>query len=460
MNTHAPPRPVHELWSSEFAFIMAALGSAVGLGNIWRFPYLVGEHGGGAFVLLYLLFVAAIGLPALIATIMVGRRGQRSPIACFAFIAAEEGHSPRWAGLGWLLVLSAYLLLTFFSVVASWTFDYLSRSLTDGFAGIDAAASRTLFDTLKADPLRMALWHGVFMGITVYVVALGIRRGIERTVKWMMPALFGLLLVLLCYSLVAGDVTAALHFLFRPDFARLDAHAVLLCVGQVLLSLSVGGAGMVVYGAYMKPDSSIPRAAGVIAVVDTLVAVLAGLIIFPVVFAHGLEAAAGPGLIFVTLPVAFGQIPGGPVFAVMFFALLLLAAQTTAFSMFEPVVAWLAENRGMSRVRAALLAGVVAWAIGLVTVFSFSIWSAVRPLDFIARFSDLSIFRIMEYVVTSIAMPLGALLVSVFVGHVVLEKTRRNQFGDRHAACYASWRFSARWIVPLGLLAMFVFNLW
>lgn len=453
------PRPAHELWSSEFAFIMAALGSAVGLGNIWRFPYIVGENGGGAFVLLYLLFVAAIGLPALIATIMVGRRGQRSPIACFSFIAAEEGHSRRWAGLGWLLVLSAYLLLTFFSVVASWTFDYLSRSITVGFAGLDAAASNAMFDTLKADPLRMALWHGVFMGITVYVVGLGIRRGIECAVKWMMPALFVLLLALVCYSLIAGDAATALRFLFQPDFDRLDANAVLLCVGQALLSLSVGGAGMVVYGAYMNSSSSIPRSAVVITVVDTLVALLAGLIIFPVVFAHGLEPAAGPGLIFVTLPVAFGHIPGGAAFGVMFFVLLLLAAQTTAFSMFEPVVAWLAENSGIGRRRAALLAGVVAWAIGLVTVFSFSIWSWVRPLSFIERFSDLSIFRIMEFVVTGICMPLGALLVSVFVGHVILESTRRNQFGDLCAACYAPWRFSTRWIVPLGLLAMFVFNL-
>ncbi len=459
--THIMPssrQTVREHWSSETTFVLAALGSAVGLGNIWRFPYVAGENGGGAFVILYLLLVIGLGLPALIATIMIGRRGQSSPVHCFEVIAKAEKLSLRWTGLGWLLVLSAYFLLTFFSVVASWTFDYLIKSLSGEFNGLNAARSNMLFNELKADPLRLSLWHGLFMGITLFVVGKGIKGGIEKAIKLMMPALFFLLLILAVYSLSTGDAEAALQFLFQPDFSKLTPHAVLLAVGQAMLSLSVGGAGMLVYGAYLSQDASIPRTSIVIAGVDTLVALLTGLIIFPVVFAYGLEASAGPGLIFVTLPIAFGQMPGGLIFGVLFFVLLLLAAQTSAFSMFEPVVAWIEENKGISRKRAALITGVIAWIIGLATVFSFNIWSEVRPLRFIAKFQDMSIFRTLEYLVTAIGIPVGTFMVAIFVGWVISEKLRSDEYGNSHTHWYTLWRFLTRYIVPVAVLIIFFIN--
>ena len=449
----------HEHWSSEFGFILAALGSAVGLGNIWRFPYIVGENGGGAFVVVYLLSIICLGLPALIATIMIGRRGQQSPINCFDVIVVKEKLSKNWVYLGWLLVLSAYLLLTFFSVVASWTFDYLIKSIRGAFHCLDAASSSAMFNKLKSSPLRLALWHGLFMSLTLIVVARGIRHGIERAVKIMMPLLFFLLLLLVVYSLLAGDGAAAVNFLFKPDFSKINAHVILLAVGQAFISLSVGGAGMLVYGAYLGKNISIPRSSVVIATADTLVALTTGLIIFPIVFAYGLKVGAGPGLIFVTLPIAFGQMPGGVLFGVMFFILLLLASLSSAFSMFEPVVAWLEEHHNIPRKWAALMTGAIGWFIGLATVFSFNIWSDIRPLGFIPKFQDMSIFRTLEYVITSISVPMGTFLVAIFVGWIVTEKLRKEEYGDPDSVWYKIWSFLIRFIAPISILAIFIFNL-
>ena len=426
-------------WSSEWTFILAALGSAVGLGNIWRFPYVAGENGGGAFVLLYLLFVLGLGLPALIATIMVGRRGKLSPIRCFETVTRQEGLNSNWVYLGWLLVLSAFLLLTFFSVVASWTFDYLLKSATGTFSGLDADSATAMF-----------------MGFTLFVVGRGIRRGIERAIKIMMPGLFLLLLVLTAYALIVGDASRTLSFLFTPAVSRIDGSVMVLALGQALLTLSVGGAGMLVYGAYLDDSASIPRAAAVIALTDTLVALTAGLMIFPLVFAYGLTPGEGPGLIFVTLPIAFGQMPGGILFGLMFFVLLLLAALTSALSMFEPVVAWLEDSRGIPRKWGALLAGFVAWFIGLATVFLFNIWADVRPLGILSAFQDMTIFDSVEYVVTGIFLPIGALLVSAFAGWFIAEKTRTDEYGEG-GLFYQLWRILVRFIVPAGMTLVFVF---
>ena len=445
-----------EQWSSEWTFILAALGSAVGLGNIWRFPYVAGENGGGAFVLLYLLFVLGLGLPALIATIMIGRRGKLSPIRCFETVTRQEGLNSNWVYLGWLLVLSAFLLLTFFSVVASWTFDYLLKSATGSFSGLDADSATAMFSGLTSNALRLAIWHGLFMGFTLFVVGRGIRRGIERAIKIMMPGLFLLLLVLTAYALIVGDASRALSFLFTPDVSRIDGSVMVLALGQALLTLSVGGAGMLVYGAYLDDSASIPRAAAVIALTDTLVALTAGLMIFPLVFAYGLTPGEGPGLIFVTLPIAFGQMPGGILFGMMFFVLLLLAALTSALSMFEPVVAWLEDSRGIPRKWGALLAGFVAWFIGLATVFSFNIWADVRPLGILSAFQDMTIFDSVEYVVTGIFLPIGALLVSAFAGWFIAEKTRTNEYGEG-GLFYQLWRILVRFIVPAGMTLVFIF---
>lgn len=447
-----------ERFSSNWGFILAAMGSAVGFGNIWRFPVLAGENGGGAFVLLYLLFVFGIGLPALIATIHVGRSGRASPIRCFKIIAERNGLSRHWTGLGWLLVMSAFLLLSFFSVVASWTIDYIAMGLSGDLDGLDPKAAQELFVQLQADPMRMALWHGAFMGTTLLIVSRGIRRGIERAVRLLMPLLFILVLVLAIFAMATGDASAALSFLFTPDFSNITSDVVVLALGQALITLSVGGAGMVVYGAYMSDSASIPRSAVIIALVDTAVALLAGLMIFPIVFAFGLEAAAGPGLIFVTLPVALSAIPFGGYIAVLFLVLLFVAALTSALSMFEPVVAWLIERTGMSRPLAAVVAGLFGWTIGLAAVLSYNLWADIRPLSLFPALADLNIFRALGYVVASVSIPLGAFLVAIFVGWKL--DPGAELWGEQPAGWkLTAWRMIIRIAVPVALAGVVISNL-
>jgi len=450
---------VVEHWSSQFAFILAALGSAVGLGNLWRFPYLVGENGGGAFITLYLGFVVLIGIPALIAVIMLGRRGQSSPILCLYKVSKDQGVSSRWGGLGWLLVLSAYLLLTIFSVVVSWILDFLSFAITTGFNGLEQSSATAMFDGLKNDPFRMAIWHGVFMAMIMIIVGKGIRKGIEKAVKVMMPSLFIILIILAGYALYHGDATAALNFLFAPDFSKIDMNVIMLAIGQAILSLSVGGAGMLVYGAYIGGNVSIPKSSCIIAGMDTLVAILAGLMIFPIVFHYGLEPGQGPGLMFVTLPVAFAQMPGGDFFAILFFTLLLLAALSTGLSMFEPVVAWFKDQRGVSRPMGALIIGVATWLVGLFNVFSFNLLSDTRPLAFIQSLQDLTIFGAVEYLVANFAMPTGSLLVAIYVGWMISEKMRKEEFTDNtNPAYYKYWRTLIRYFVPFAIAGVFIAN--
>ncbi|MCP5381122.1 MAG: sodium-dependent transporter [Kordiimonadaceae bacterium] len=447
----------NEHWSSQFAFILAALGSAIGLGNLWRFPYLVGENGGGAFIIIYLAFILVISIPALIATIMVGRRGQCNPILCLEKVSKQEGLSPKWGALGWLLVLSAYFLLTVFSVVASWILDFLSFAITDGFDGINASNAGMLYDNIKANPVRMSMWHGVFMGLIMFIVGKGIRKGIEKAVKMIMPALFIIQFCLVIYSLINGNAAAAFDFLFTPDFSKINMSVILLAVGQALLTLSVGGAGMLVYGAYIGDNVSIPRSSLVIAGMDTVVALLAGLMIFPIVFQYGLVPDQGPGLMFVTLPVAFGQMPGGDFFAILFFTLLLLAALSTGLSMFEPVVAWFKDQRGVSRVAGALIVGIATWLVGLFNVFSFNIWSEIRPLAFISSLKDLTIFGSVEYLTANLAMPLGSILISIFGGWMITEKMRREEFtNNTNPKYYKYWHFIVRYLVPSAIAIVFI----
>lgn len=449
----------NEHWSSQFAFILAALGSAIGLGNLWRFPYLVGENGGGAFIIIYLSFILLIGIPALIATIMVGRRGQCNPILCIQKVSKEEGLSPKWGALGWLLVLSAYFLLTIFSVVASWIIDFLSFAITDGFGGIDASNANMLYDNLKNDPLRMSMWHAVFMAMIMFIVGKGIRKGIEKAVKLIMPTLFIILIMLVGYSLINGATAQAVDFLFTSDFSKIDMSVILLAIGQALLTLSVGGAGMLVYGAYIGGNVSIPKSSFIIAGMDTVVALLAGLMIFPIVFQYGLVPDQGPGLMFVTLPVAFGKMPGGDFFAIMFFTLLLLAALSTGLSMFEPVVAWLKDQRGVSRTVGALIAGVATWLVGLFNVFSFNIWSEMRPLAFISSLQDLTVFSSVEFLTANFAMPAGSILISIFVGWMITEKMRSEEFSNNtNPAYYKYWRFIIRFFVPSAIAIVFIAN--
>lgn len=450
--------PANEQWTSRATFILAAMGSAIGLGNIWRFPFVTGENGGGAFVLLYLGFIVFLGVPALIAMVMIGRRGQKSPIHATRAIAEAEGRSKNWALVGWLTVIVAYLVLTYFSVIASFSFEYMLKSFEGTFHQYNSETSQAAYDALLASPYRLSILHGLFMALTVLIVAGGIKGGIETATAILMPGLFLILIGLVLYALIAGEGMKAITFLFAPDFSKITPNVILLAMGQAMFTLSVGGSGMIAYGAYLSKDISITRSVIIIAAADTAVALLAGLMIFPIVFASGLLPGAGPGLIFVTLPIAFGQMPGGDIVGIAFFVLLLFAALSTSIAMSQPVVAWLEERFDMNRVLGSVLSGAVAWIIGLLTVFSFNILSDFHPFNFIPRFTGKTIFGVLDDFISNMALPFSALCLVIFSGWIISTRSSAQELNMDSKLAYFIWHMLMRFVVPAVLISIFVMN--
>ncbi|VAW62052.1 Sodium-dependent transporter, SNF family, partial [hydrothermal vent metagenome] len=348
---------IHGQWSGRMAFIFAATGSAVGLGNIWKFPYITGENGGGAFVLIYLLCIAAIGIPIMVAEVMLGRRGRQSPINSMASLAAEEGRPGAWVLLGWLGVIAGFLILSYYSVIAGLAMSYVFRTAGGLFTGATADGVGSIFKSIVGDPEKLLAWHTLFMVITMVIVARGVKNGLEKVVTWLMPGLFVILIVLMFYSMSTGHFSEGLSFLFSPDFSKIKTEGVLIAMGHAFFTLSLGMGAIMVYGSYLPKEVSIAKATVTIALADTAVALMAGLVIFPIVFANKLEPGSGFGLIFETLPIAFGQMEAGVLIGTLFFVLLVLAALSSSISLIEPAVAWLVENRDMSRVRASIWCG-------------------------------------------------------------------------------------------------------
>jgi neurotransmitter:Na+ symporter, NSS family len=440
---------IHGEWSSRWAFILAATGSAVGLGNIWRFPYLTGENGGGAFVLIYILCVVAIGVPIMMAEIMLGRRGRQSPINTMRTLAEEEGRSPAWQYLGWMGMAAGFLILSFYSVVAGWTLAYVFRTGSGVFTGATADGVQSIFNALIADPERMLAWHTLFMVMTIVVVSRGVKSGLEQAVRFLMPALFLLLVVMVGYAMNTGAYQQAVEYLFKPDFSKVTGDVVLSAMGQAFFSLSLGMGAIMIYGSYLSHTASIARMTFSIALMDTAVAILAGLAIFPLVFAYGLQPQGGPGLIFMTLPVAFGQMPGGALFGSLFFVLLVFAAWTSAISLLEPIVAWLVENRGMTRVKASAWAGVAAWLFGIGSLLSFNVWSDYKLFG--KTFFDMA-----DYLTSNIMLPLGGLLIAIFAVWVMSADSSRSELGLADGPGYRLWRFLTRYVGPVAILLVFL----
>lgn len=440
---------IHGQWSSRWIFILAATGSAVGLGNIWRFPYVTGENGGGAFVLIYLACVLLVGLPIMIAETLIGRRGRQSPINSMRSLAEDEGLSEHWRFLGWLGVVAGFIILSFYSVVAGWSVAYIFYVGGGVFDGISADASAAQFDALTGSPWRLLGWHTAFIVLTTTIVARGVSGGLELAVKWLMPALFILLIVVVGYAMGTGDFAGAVTYLFEPDFSEVSANSVLAALGQAFFSLSLGMGAIMIYGSYLPADASIPRTIGTVAMCDTLVALLAGLAIFPIVFGFGLEPGSGPGLVFITLTIAFGHMPGGQIFGALFFVLLTVAAWTSAISLLEPVAAWLVESFGMSRRRAATVGGIGAWLLGVGSLLSFNEWAD-------ATLWGMNFFDLCEFLSTNIMLPLGGLLIAVFAGWRMSRTTTRDELQLSDGALYATWRFLVRFIAPAGVLVIFL----
>ncbi|MFT4676222.1 MAG: NSS family neurotransmitter:Na+ symporter [Patiriisocius sp.] len=440
---------VHGMWSSRFMFILAAAGSAVGLGNIWRFPYVAGENGGGAFVLVYLVCIFLIGIPILTSEILLGRAGRKSPINTMAGLVKHSGASKAWNIIGWMGALAGFMILSFYAVIAGWAMSYVFSSASGVFVGIDGGGAAKVFNDFVGDPTQVLIWHGIFMLITIYIVGRGVNDGLEQAVKYLMPALFVLLLLLVGYSSTTSHFGEGLSFLFSFNVELLTWNGVLIAMGQAFFTLSLGMGAIMTYGAYMPKDASIVGSATIIALIDTSVALLAGMAIFPLVFANGLESSSGPGLMFITLPLAFGQMSGGVIFGTMFFVLVTFAAVTSAISLIEPALAWLVEHLRVSRVRGAILVGGVAWFVGLGSAFSTNIWSDVMILP------GMDFFNSMDYISNNIMLPLGGMLIALFSGWVVDKSISQDQL-QLSPKQFALWEVLVRFVAPLAVGMVFV----
>jgi len=437
------------MWSSRPGFLFATIGGAIGLGNLWRFPYIAGENGGGGFVLVYIGFVFLIGLPVIAGEMALGRSGRGSAIHSIAALIKSENASPFWRVIGWLSLVVPFIGLSYYAVIAAWSLDYLGLAIINAFDGFDAAKSEAVFNERVNQTVIQVLLHGAFVAMTVWVLAKGLNNGIERMAKIMMPALFGVILILVVYGMVSGDFATAVEFLFRPDFSRLTSASILMALGQALFSLAVGVGLLITFAAYMPSDYSIPKSAAIICIGDTLAALLAGLAIFPIVFANQLDPASGPGLVFQTLPIAFGNMPGGHLIGVVFFLLLFFAAYTTAIGMLEPSVAWLEEKWPGRRKLLARCAGFGVWLLGLGSVFSFNILADYSPLGFLGI--EGTFFDILDFSVANVFLPINVFLIAIFTGWVIKRSTIAREFSNSTELWSKFWRFTNRYVAPIAI---------
>lgn len=440
---------MHGFWKSRWLFILAATGSAVGLGNIWKFPYITGENGGGAFVLVYLLCISIIGIPVMIAEVSLGRLGRQSPINTMKTLAKNEGASPNWSIIGWMGAIAGFLILSFYSVIAGWALSYTVDMASGTFVKITPEASGNIFGGLLASPTELTIWHTAFMILTIGIVARGVNAGLEKAIKILMPVLFILLFILFGYALSSDGFSQGVDFMFSFNFSKLTTESVMVALGHAFFTLSLGLGAIMAYGAYMPANTSIAKTVIIVAFLDTAVAIMAGLAIFPIVFANGLEPSAGPGLLFQTLPIAFGQMSAGVIFGTLFFVLVSFAAWSSAISLAEPIVAWMIEKYEMSRTKAAFSIGFAAWLLGLATVFSFNIWSDVKLFD-------KTPFDLLDFLTTNILLPLGGLCIAIFTGWKLSKTKLMNEVGITYQVLFKLWLFTLRFLAPAAIVAVLV----
>jgi len=440
---------IHGLWRNRWLFILAATGSAVGLGNIWKFPYITGENGGGAFVLVYLFCICLIGLPVMVAEVMLGRAGRQSPINTMTAVAKDLRLHRDWAGIGWMGAIAGFLILSFYSVIAGWALSYIFKMGGGAFEGATAESSGEIFGALLANPGELLTWHTIFMVLTIAVVARGVNAGLEKAIRILMPLLFVLLIMLLGYALSTDGFDQGFSFLFNFDASKLTGESVVVALGHAFFTLSLGLGAIMAYGAYMPSDVSIGKTVLAVGVLDTVVALAAGLAIFPIVFANGMEPGAGPGLLFQTLPLAFSQMPAGTVFGTLFFILVAFAAWSSSISLAEPVVAWAVESKGVSRIKAGAWVGFSAWILGIGTVLSFNHWSDVT-------FMGKTFFDSLDFLTANIMLPLGGLMIAVFVGWKMKEADVMAEVKMSNPVLFEAWRLILKYVAPVGI----AFVLW
>ena len=433
---------------------MAATGSAVGLGNIWKFPYVAGSNGGGAFVLVYLFCILLIGVPVMMAEVMIGRRGRQSPINSVRDVVLESGADARWRHVGWVGVSAGMLILSFYAVIAGWALSYIFAMASGELVGVNGDSAAAAFAGLLADPGRLIFWQSVFMLLCVVVVVGGVKKGLGVAVEILMPLLFVMLLLLLGLSYFQGNFAAAWNFLFSFNIELLTWRGVLEAMGQAFFTLSIGMGAIMAYGAYMPQKVNIGKTILIVAFFDSLVAIISGLIIFSIVFGtQGIEPSAGPGLMFISLPVAFANMSGGLLIGCSFFVLVSIAAWSSAISLLEPCVAWLIEAKNVRRLNANLLLAGTAWLLGIGSVLSFNLWSEIQVAGF-------TFFDFLDFLTTNIMLPLSGLLIALFVGYVIKPEFISLEMQGISPTMLKVWRASLRYIAPVAISAVFVMGIY
>ncbi len=440
-----------ENWSSRLSFYYAAAAAAIGIGSLWRFPYIAGQYGGGTFVLLYVLFVILFCLPVMIAEMSVGKFGKGSPTASVNAAVAQEKTSPFWRLIGYLGLVIPFFGLSYFSVIAGWSLDYARIALFGGFSDITPTASAAMFGELVASPWRQAIMQFVFIAAVCCIIARGIHRGIEVISKIKMISLFLILLILLVYNAIAFGMSDAARYVFSVDAAGITREAVIAAMGQALITAGIGVGVLMTYSSYLPPQISVPQSSAALCLSVILIALMAGFAIFPIVFHFGLEPSAGPGLIFITLPIAFDRMFAGEIIAVMFFFLVVVSAFTSGVGLLEPVVAWLQEKTGLSRVRLSIFAGAAIWLVGLPSLLSFNVFADLRPLFFVPFFADMTIFGLLDYFVANVFLSTNALLILLFMAWPLGGRIARTDFGSE--ATFHIWRGALRY-GPLALIVL------
>lgn len=434
-------------WSSSLGFILAASGAAVGLGNIWKFPYIAGENGGGAFVLVYLFCVVFVGVPLMMAEVMLGRAGKKNPELSFKKLASRSGVSKQWRFVGFMGIVASILVLSYYSVIAGWAMQYVLEALKGSFYQQSSQGIDKLFETFISSPYEVGFWHTVIMVATIGIVAMGVEKGLERAVKFMFPSMLALLLIIVGYSMNTGYFAHGLTFLFYPDFTKITAQGVLTAVGHAFFTLSLAVGTIMMYGAYLPRHVSIVKTSFAIAIADTLIALVAGLAIFPIVFSHNLTPSAGPGLIFKSLPLAFGHMPYGTFVGSVFFIMLVFAAFTSAISLLEPSVAWLVETFHIKRVKAAYIMGFIIWILGFATVFSFNIWQQVTFLGH-------NLFNFLDNLTANYMLPIGGLLTAIFAAWKYKESKQELELDN--TLSYKLWHYSLGFLTPIAIVLVFL----
>jgi NSS family neurotransmitter:Na+ symporter len=436
-----------EHWGSRLGFILAAAGSAIGLGTLWKFPYVTGENGGGLFVLIYIFCIFFIGVPIFVAELLLGRKAQRAAVGIFGSLSHD---STFWKMAGWLGVASSFLILSFYSVLAGWGLNYIFMSLTQFSLNKTPEEIAQTFDILASSADITLFWHAIFMALSMAVVYSGVKQGIEYWSKFMTSGLFVLLFALALYTITLPGMKEAIHFLFSPDLTKFKPSGVLEALGLSFFTLSLGQGVMLTYGSYMRDTEDVPKTAGIIGTMIIIVALMAGLVIFPIIFTFGFPPQSGPGLVFKTLPVLFAKLPGSIIISTLFFVLFVFAALTSAVAMIEVVVANFMDLLGWSRKKAVLVTGISCFLFGIPSALSnthtlFSNWILIYGKNF---------FNTVDDIVSLWLLPLGGLMVACFTGWYMDKETLFKEFnsGTSYGWLFSYWFFLTRWLAPFAII--------